>query len=520
MMENVRKHNFMCEEIYSEKGRMADDGGLAKTLFYDIVRQTRLPAAISLVDAAQCYDSIAHAIASLVFQSFGVLDGAIESMLGAIQDMKYFLRTAFGDSKEYTGSTIQVKFQGLCQGNGAAPAGFAVISITILHAHKRKGHGTVIKCPISNTDGHLAAILFVDDCDLLHLRMDKKETVQEAHQAMQDSMTNWGKLLIATGGSLKPEKCFAYIISFEWDKNGKWKYQANEEYEEADLTVPLSDGTSQVIDNLPVDECRETLGMVTCPAGANHGAIEKMQEKAQEWIDRAKNGKMQRRSMWFMSDVQFWPSVKYGLCANTASLAELAECLQTQYRQMLPLGGIVRTCYVPIRQLDRGFYGAGCPHPGIECLVEQSEKLLMHYGCRTSLGLKLQCSLDLFIVELGISTNPLNESYSRYASWVTHSWLKSLWEKISKYKISVETNNIPLQPPRVGDKWIMRVFQEAGFNKSELERLNRVRIFQQVLFLSCVLGAGGKIVDNCSSRINTHEPILTGLWNLQGRYVQ
>jgi len=34
--------------------------------------------------------------------------------------MKYFLRTAYGDSKEFAGSTIEVKYQGLCQGNGAA----------------------------------------------------------------------------------------------------------------------------------------------------------------------------------------------------------------------------------------------------------------------------------------------------------------------------------------------------------------------------------------------------------------
>lgn len=152
MMNNVRDHNLMCDEIYSEKGRMADDGGLAKVLFNDILRQSRLPACIASVDAAQCYDSIAHAIASLVFQAFGVPDGAIKAMLTAIQEMKYFLRTAFGDSKDFAGSSLEVKFQGLCQGNGAAPAGFAVISITILHAHKRKGHGTVIKCPITNKD--------------------------------------------------------------------------------------------------------------------------------------------------------------------------------------------------------------------------------------------------------------------------------------------------------------------------------------------------------------------------------
>ena len=62
----------MPEEIFSEQNRMADDGTLAKVLFYDIVRQLRVSAGIISVDAANCYNRIAHAIASLVFQSFGV----------------------------------------------------------------------------------------------------------------------------------------------------------------------------------------------------------------------------------------------------------------------------------------------------------------------------------------------------------------------------------------------------------------------------------------------------------------
>ncbi len=72
IMDNVCKFGYMPEEIYSEKGKMADDGSLAKVLFYEIVRQTRTSAGIASINAANCYDSIVHAIASLVFQAFGV----------------------------------------------------------------------------------------------------------------------------------------------------------------------------------------------------------------------------------------------------------------------------------------------------------------------------------------------------------------------------------------------------------------------------------------------------------------
>ena len=132
MVDNVRKHGYMPEEIYSEKGKTADDGTLAKVLFYDIVRKARVAAGLILIDTANCYDSIAHAIASMVFQAFGVPEEAIFSMLKEIEEMKYFLQTAYGDSTDFKGSSIEVKFQGLCQGNGAASAGWGVISITIL----------------------------------------------------------------------------------------------------------------------------------------------------------------------------------------------------------------------------------------------------------------------------------------------------------------------------------------------------------------------------------------------------
>ena len=40
MMHNVRRHRLMPEEIFSDKGKTADDETLAKTFFFDIVRQS------------------------------------------------------------------------------------------------------------------------------------------------------------------------------------------------------------------------------------------------------------------------------------------------------------------------------------------------------------------------------------------------------------------------------------------------------------------------------------------------
>ena len=63
----VKIHGFMPEDIYSEKGKAADDCLLAKVIPYDNTWQARTSAALICTDAANCYDSIAREIASLVF---------------------------------------------------------------------------------------------------------------------------------------------------------------------------------------------------------------------------------------------------------------------------------------------------------------------------------------------------------------------------------------------------------------------------------------------------------------------
>jgi hypothetical protein len=446
MLANVRKYKLMPEEVYSERNRLSEVGTLSKVLFYDIVRQLRRPAGLALVDADNCYDRIAHPMASMVFQSFGVPTPAIESMLTTIQNMKFFLRTGYGNSTNYAGGesmdvTDPVKTQGMCQGNTAAPAAWTVTSIPMIAAHKRRGHGAHFIAPILDITGHIAGGLFVDDTDLVHVDMRTVESIIEAHSRLQESVINWGSLLIATGGALKPGKCTYYLISFRWKADGTWVYENNTIRPDLAIGVPLADGSLAEIEHLPVESAIKTLGLMTCPTGSSASALGRMQQQGQEWADRVKSGKLSRRNMWFMMDRQFWPRVGYGISNTSASWEQLDQCLRKVYWQLVPRGGVRGTAAVPLRQLDRGFYGIGCPHPGVECLVAQMAKLLIHYGCQSGLGIQMQVTMELFLTELGISAQPLQESYERYGKWITSTWLKSVWEKVKMFNITVEIHH-------------------------------------------------------------------------------
>jgi len=77
-------YKLIPEDFSSKRNRITNDGSLAETLFYHIARQIQLPAASVSVHGSNCYDRIAHAIASLMFQSITIHPSVVKSVLEAI----------------------------------------------------------------------------------------------------------------------------------------------------------------------------------------------------------------------------------------------------------------------------------------------------------------------------------------------------------------------------------------------------------------------------------------------------
>ncbi len=83
----------------------------------------------------------------------------------------------------------------------------------------------------------------------------------------------------------------------------------------------------------------------------------------------------------------------------------------------------------------------------------------------------MQITMELLLAELGISAQPLQESYERYGKWITSTWLKSVWEKVDMFCITVEIAPLPVCPPREGDKWFMQAAMDAGITNTDKQRI-------------------------------------------------
>ena len=169
------------------------------------------------------------------------------------------------------------------------------------------------------------------------------------------------------------------------------------------MFVPLLGGSTAPIQHRAVDDAQKTLGIITCPSENSTGSLTQMKEKNKKWLGALTSGRLHCPMMWFSVNHQLRPSVKYRLCCSMATISVQVGVAYVLWEDAPIGGGVIWMASKEIRQLDWGFYGASLPHPGIEMIVEQSKKLLMHYDCRTSLGTKLQTSLGLLLVELGMS---------------------------------------------------------------------------------------------------------------------
>jgi hypothetical protein len=168
-------------------------------------------------------------VAYLTMRHFGIPTLAAQSTISTIMNMKHYVRTKYGDSKEYYGGDKwQRKPHGCRQGNGYGPALWACcISSPLLLILRQEGFGTILYQPIDNKKIHLSAFALVDDTDIIQTdSLDTEVTLPLITQQLQglfdvtrSALDLWADSLGATGGKLEDTKTHFMPIIHEWKGN-------------------------------------------------------------------------------------------------------------------------------------------------------------------------------------------------------------------------------------------------------------------------------------------------------------
>ncbi len=136
--------------------------------------------------------------------------GSIVAMLFPIQTMKFFQQTARGDSNKFMGGQSKENpLQGLCQGNGAGPMCWLMLSSVLMHCYKRQGFGSRIISPISGAIIKFLGEIYVNDTDLI-ITGPEFMTEKETQEGLRRDAWTWHPGLTQQAEPLIQKKAAGY----------------------------------------------------------------------------------------------------------------------------------------------------------------------------------------------------------------------------------------------------------------------------------------------------------------------
>jgi hypothetical protein len=172
-VNKLYKIGYVPEDQYSKKGSTAEDFKFDNRLTMDLPRQFRQPLVAVSADADKCYNRINHIIMSLLLLAIWGNKGLIKAMLLCIKEIRFFQRRGRGNSNTFMGGWPSSNLlQGLCQGNGAAPVCWLMLSSLIMSVYRKGGHVLTLVTPISRMLIKFLGEIFAGNTDLLTMLQD------------------------------------------------------------------------------------------------------------------------------------------------------------------------------------------------------------------------------------------------------------------------------------------------------------------------------------------------------------
>ena len=508
MVDSLEQEGALADEQFgSRKQRSSIEVALNRRLLSDISRQQRKTVAIAGVDAAHCYDRVAHPFAIMACRAIGVPKAIMQTIFSAVQQMKMRVRTAFGESTEWYGGNPETPFQGLCQGNGCGPAVWLVVSMFVVRFLKLKGRVSRVWSALSGLATEILGLMFVDDSDLVHFAEGHEAPGQVADD-LNTTVQCWQKGLAISGGTLRPEKCYWYLLDYEW-VDGKVRYDTREHRE---IHVQDARGVEGRVQRLQPQEAKEVVGVWIAPDGNNTAQMASLITKIERMTGRVRECAVPVTWMWRGFLMGMWKSVAYPLGACTLSEGDCATLAKQIYGPILPVLGVNRNMPTVMRYAPARYGGLSLPSPELEQGIQQLRLLLEHGPEQTLSGKLIRTSFEQLQLEVGELTQVLSLPYRNFHFLATDAWVKQIWRFCSQKEIKVQWFEaiLPLKL-REWDRGIMDSCRAVGIRSpSQQVRINRVRCHLQVITLADIVTPDGRRI---------RQEVLDGVrWNRRNNY--
>lgn len=141
------------------------------------------------------------------------------------------------------------------------------------------------------------------------------------------------------------------------------------------------------------------------------------------------------------------------------------------------------------------YAGINLPHLYTTQSIGILRSLLGHLRVRDKTANLFLIDISTIQLLIGSTTLFFNLPYDSYHILVELSWLTSVWCLMDDLKFKVEIRQAYIPPiSRQHDRSLTEMFTALRLPKTDMQRLNRCRIYLQVLHLSNIVSADGTAI--------------------------
>ena len=494
MLIAEKKRMIAPEQYGSRKKLSAEKHALNKRLLLDVMRIEKRPGVVCANDAKACYDRILHFAAYISMRKVGIKKEAVKSMLEPVRRLEHTVRTAYGDSETtYGGMEWESDPSGVCQGNGAGPAIWAIVSSPLFECLREQGYGAELYSAISRRHFHMSGFAFVDDADTVQTG-ELGETTETVMEKAQEELNLWEELIRATGGGLEGDKSDFAVVNFQW-RDGKWTYEQPSENQK--LTVRNGDGEQEPLKQLGPSQARRTLGVWQAVDGNEEEQTDQMQQKAATWARAIARSSLTRQDTVMGVRTSLYPSLTFGLMATTLSKEQCAEVFKPIRQGALPKVGYVRSMPRVVVHGPEKYGGVGIKDLHSLQGIARIKVMIDEAGTQTPTGQLLTNVIEAHTVEVGRSGTLFSQSYQSIHAEMTYSWIKSVMEFTDENGIRLQGKTPTLQTWREDDSMLMddiEATQGITIHTEDRAAFHRCRMHLRVATLSDITDGHGQHV--------------------------
>jgi hypothetical protein len=344
----------------SKPGSRAIDVAVHKELRYNYSKLTRTPLITIDNDAKSCFDRIMCNVAMLISKYYGIADNYCRLQSNKLKGSIFRLRTGIGDSKTTYTNTDEEPIYGTGQGSCASPAIWLLISSFIMDLLQENANGMTMCDILKHKITKKWIEGFVDDnSNFTNNNYYDENLINLLKKAQHDGQT-WEGFLSTTGGELELQKCFYYILSWNWDKWGNPTPQSIQEQALNKLTLKLTTkNLSQDLEQKEVWEPHKTLGCQKCIVGKEEEQFQKLLNKSNTIAASIEKAQLNKRQARLAYSCNYIPSMVYCLTAVSLTEKQLGEIQQKATTQLTRVSGFEMTTPKAVVHGPIGFGGIG-----------------------------------------------------------------------------------------------------------------------------------------------------------------